>query len=133
MYGYVPSFNDAHDIHSLALKQDFTLFRYQDQYRLYFDFSILLALGQHYWPAFHIQGMPKWYYYESGLEGIMAMGIEYRFNNAGEWKSFKAKNMALYAEAGLLAHWLVFYYQNPHTVELRDMATITFGLNYYFR
>ena len=134
MYGYVPSFNQAHDIHTLALKQDFTLYRSSNQqWRTYFDLAIIMALGEHYWPAFHTEGMKKWYYYESGLEGIFALGLEYRMQGDGEWKKFKSKNFSFYAEAGLLAHWLVFYYNNPNTVKLSDMATITFGVNYYFR
>lgn len=44
MYGVVPAFLDVDDIHTIALKNDFTFFRPRDDMRLYFDVTLLIAL-----------------------------------------------------------------------------------------
>ncbi len=123
MYGVVPAFLDVDDIHTIALKNDFNLYKYEDRFRLYFDATIFMALGKKFWPAFHSDDMGAWYYYNSGSDFLLSLGSEYYF--------FDGK-LGLYGEYGVVGQWLYFYLKNRETVEFSTITSLTVGLNYYF-
>ena len=121
MYGYVPAWDDAHAIHTIALKQDFKLWQINSNLQSYFDLTILHAFGNLMQPTLKEEGQSLWDSINNSSEAVLALGGEYRF-----------KNVALYSEIGVLGHWLFYYLGNTDTVTLADSVTITFGFNYYF-
>lgn len=127
MYGFVPAFLDVDDIHSIALKNDFSFYRPSDKWRFYLDLTLVLAMGKKYWPAFHDNNMKEWYYYNSGMEGILAFGFEYSLP-----KSLGMENFSVYGEYGVLAQWLYLYKDHSEYIPFKDITTLTFGFNYSF-
>lgn len=127
MYGFVLAFLDVDDIHTIALKNDFSFYRPSSIMRLYFNASLLIVLGKKYWPAFYRDDMKAWYYYNSGAEGIFSLGFEYMLP-----KKWGMGNIGIYTEYGILAQWLYFYVDNYGDVPFFDTTTLTFGVNYNF-
>ncbi|MCK5884155.1 MAG: hypothetical protein KAG61_10715 [Bacteriovoracaceae bacterium] len=127
MYGYVPPAIDVDDIHTIAFKNDFTFYRPHQDISIYFDATILIVLGEKYWPALYNKNMTPFYYYNSGVEGILSFGTSYELP-----KKWGAEHFSIYTEYGVLAQWLYFYVDNYGVVPFFDITTLTFGVNYKF-
>ncbi len=121
MYGYVPAWDEAKSIHTVALKQDFKLWQATANVQIYFDLTVLHAFGDLMQPTLREEGQSLWDSINNSSEVIFALGGEYRLTK-----------LAFYSEAGILGHWLLYHMNNTETVSLADSFTITFGFNYYF-
>lgn len=128
LYGYVPQNISVKSVQTIALKQDFDIFRFEAlnrQNTFYLGLNIYKAIDDRYDARKKVEhpSVSDNYYAKAQQPFLIYWG--YKLKNP-------RKKSSVFFEAGINENWLPHYFKKEKPINANNYVSLALGLNYHF-